>query len=309
MALQSDSISVHANDVGLADEVCRAAFQCGTPDALVHLVVFFATGLLTVFVLAAIIHLREARATVSEEQSRTAAEHDAFATFARRIAAIDPGSPAVQPASSSGPTATLTAEPHPPDEALEQVTAAYRETVMAVPHYDEDYDETLATNMAEEFGEEIATAVVSGSQFTQQLKQALMHGSRDAQNRRRELLSGLDREAEDLDEAMDAFGEIDAAIDAVDESPLTDRSFDGLAAIWERLGEIEDRCNRIIDRRQQRIHEWSMSGPRDAAAPTLHEYLYQPLSVTYPILADGTGLADRIRTAQHRVLIALTRRA
>lgn len=311
MALRSGSISIHANDMQAqaVEDVCRATLGCGHADMLFHLLLFLATGLLTLFVVATIIHLHEARAAVSEERSRTAAEHDAFAAFTRRIAALDADVSSTQPTTSSGPVATMTAESRPPDHGLQQVVEAYRETIMAVPHYDEDYDESLAANMAAEFGEEVATAVVGGSRLTPQLKQALIQGSRDAQDRRRELLTGLDRETDDLDGAHETFTDVDAALGSMDDRPLSDRSFDDLVGVWRRLGELEDRCARRLNRRQERIHEWSMGGPRTADAPTLHEYLYQPLSVTYPVLAEGTALVERIRTARGRALGALTRRA
>lgn len=311
MALRSGSISIHANDMQAraVEEVCRAALGCGHADVLFHLLLFFATGLLTLFVVAAIVHLREARAAVSEERSRTAAEHDAFAAFTRRIAALDAKATSAQPTTSAGPVATMTAETRPPDHSLQRVAEAYRETVMAVPHYDEDYDESLSTNMAAEFGEEVAAAVVGGSRFTPQLKRALVEASHDAKDRRRELLTGLDREAEDLDEAGETFADVDATLESMDDRPLSERSFDDLVSVWRRLGDLEDRCTRCVDRRQERIHEWSMGGPRIADAPTLHEYLYQPLAVTYPILAEGTALVERIHTARSRALGALTRRA
>lgn len=310
MALQADSISVHANDVGLVDEVCHATFQCAHGDALMHLLLFVLTGLITAFVVATIIHLRDARSAVSEEQSRTAAEHDAFAAFARRIASIDPAEPTIRSTpTTAGPTATLTTESQPPDQTLQEVTEAYRETVMAVPHYDDDYGESLADNMGAEFGEEVASAVVGGSQFTGQLKEALIHGSRDAQERRRELLTGLQRESEDLTQASETFADLDGELASMSDRPLAERSYSELTDFWDRLNDIEDRCHRVLGWRQQRIRDWEMGGPRSADVPTLHEYLYQPLSVTYPILAEGTELVDRVRTARSRVLLSLTRRA
>lgn len=310
MALQSDAISVHANDVGMVDEVCQATFKCAYGDELTHLLLFLVTGLLTAFIVAAIIHLRDARSAVSEEQSRTAAEHDAFAAFSRRIASLDPVAPAIQSTTGqTGPTVTLATESQPPDNTLATITEAYKETVMAVSHYEEDYDETLAENMRAEFGDEVASAIVNGSQFTPQLKEALLHGSRDAQERRRELMTGLQREHEDIKEAYQLFTDLDADLESINDQSLADRSFTDLMADWDRLGAIEERCREALTQRQQHIREWSMSGPRSNDAPTLHEYLYQPLDVTYPILAEGTALVDRIQTIRSRVLIGLTRRA
>ncbi|MFC6726651.1 hypothetical protein ACFQE1_20230, partial [Halobium palmae] len=50
-----------------------------------------------------------------------------------------------------------------PDDGLREVRAAYRDTVMGMAHYDDEYGEPLATNMAAEFSEELAGAVADGT--------------------------------------------------------------------------------------------------------------------------------------------------
>ncbi|WP_456264523.1 DUF7260 family protein, partial [Aeromonas schubertii] len=53
-----------------------------------------------------------------------------------------------------------------PTDGLNDVQQAYRETVMSIAHYDEEYDEPLAQNLAFEVGEELAAAIMTHSQLT-----------------------------------------------------------------------------------------------------------------------------------------------
>lgn len=300
-------ISVHTQrNVGMVDEVCRAGLDCAGGDSVSGLALLVVTGLLAVFVLAAILHLHGARSLLAEERSRTADERDAFDRFTRRIADIDPDGSAPQRVRTDDSLLAVSATA--PQQRLDQVKRAYRETVMDVPHYDEEYAEPLSVNMAAEFGDEVATAVVDGDQLTPGLKQALVAKGRDAQQRRNRFIATLDREAEALARADGTLAEVDVDLQRLDETSLLDRSFDELVGVWEDLGGLEDRIEHTIAERQQEVHAESMAYRNGDDPVSLHEYLYRPLPVTHPVLADATDLVDQIRTARHRVVAALTAR-
>lgn len=48
---------------------------------------------------------------------------------------------------------------------------------MAVDHYEDDYDESLPESFTEEFGPDVATAVVNGPGYSPTLQAALVDGS------------------------------------------------------------------------------------------------------------------------------------
>lgn len=125
---------------------------------------------------------------VTEERKRTQAERDAFNTFIERVQAMDTdhhsvSHPQQMPVQSSSDT-----------NHLQQVRDAYATTVMAVPHYEEDYDDILDESMTEEFDEEIAVAVSSGQQLSPPLKRHLLQAASAACERRTKFLKVLEQE-------------------------------------------------------------------------------------------------------------------
>lgn len=306
-------MTVHAQKAQLVEEACRTTLACTSTDPAFHLLIALVTGLLTLAVVASVLHLRDALTLVDEERSHTAAERDALENFAREVAALDPtAEPAAQSVSASGAPVmtqarTIPAEP-PPNGDLDTVASAYRNTLMAVPHYADEYDESLAENMAAEFGQELAAAVVDGSQLTPGLQTALINQSQEAKERRDRLIHALDRETDELEDAHDSLSSMNGATEELTSWLDSHRSFDELSQAWESLHRLEQDCSRLLTHRQERLQTGILSGHSRKNAPSLQEYLYGSLPVSYPVLAEGTALADRIQTAQRHVLDQLTRR-
>jgi len=302
------SVAVHSEQLNAVEEVCGPAIGCAQTDLLGQLLLLAVFGLVTVVLLAALQRVNEARSEVQEEQSRTAQERDAFAEFAQRVAKLDPSRSGHQLASADGATATVAmAGRTPTDDRLEAVRDAYRETVMAMSHYEEEYAEPLAYHLREEFGEEVATAVTGGSQLTPELKQVLVRRARESAHERGRLMDRLDREAEALESAADELETIEQVLHESEERSLTGLDFRDLADEWHRLGEFESRLPRLLRRRQQALQsQWEaseLSGLR-----SLQHYLYADLETDFPVLADGAVLADRLTAARSRVLATLTSR-
>lgn len=304
------SISVHANQLQAADEICTAALGCAQSDVVEQTVVLVVTGLIAVVILAAVQHVSAARAQVAEERSRTATEQQAFARFARQVAGVDPTRPSVQLAPADGvvTTAAAVGGPPTPDHGLDLVRSAYEETVMSMNHYVEEYDEPLVRNMGHEFGEEVATAVADGGQLTPPLKQALLARAREAAHDRERLMTQLDRESESLDDAHGQLTSLAAAVDEAETRSLDALSFPQLTDEWHRLGEFESRISRLLARRQEALKSNAVTGDH-VRRPSLNEYLYGPLDTTFPVLADGAALGERLRATRGQVLSILTNRA
>jgi hypothetical protein len=122
---------------------------------------------LLVFV-TAVLHLKKASTAVKEERSRTAEESDALLEFIRRVESVEPAQPQSKPLMIGGSSthSTDAARPGKNGQSIQEIQQAYEDTVMDVPHYDEEYGESLYMNMAAEFGSDIATAVTEASDFT-----------------------------------------------------------------------------------------------------------------------------------------------
>lgn len=303
------SIAVHANQLDAVEEVCTTALGCAQSDLLGQLLLLVVFGLVTVFVLAAAQQVRKARAELSEERSRTATEQEAFARFARRVAGVEPSANTYQLASADGTVSATTVATHSPsDRRLEAVREAYRETVMAMRHFDEEYGEPMVRHLREEFGQEVATAVADGDQLTPELKAVLVERAREAARDRERLIHRLDREADALESADDELHAIGATVKEAEQRPLRALGYRELADEWNRLGELESRLSRLLADRQETLLSRGRSDRADGH-PSLRRYLYADLDTTFPVLADGAVLADRVKAARSRVLGLLTRRA
>lgn len=294
---------VEPRNLEVGAETWCSTVGCANPEVLEHLLIVLWAGAFTLVVIATVMHILEARSACDRERSRTRAEREAFERFARRVSGIDASVPTRIPAGE----ATLVQQ-SATDDRLKQVRAAYRDTVMDVPHYVEEYDEPLAQNMRAEFGDDIATAVMGGSGFTPQLKDVLIERADDARRQRAELLHILDGELAALDEAEATIGRLDAALAEIESEPQAEVGFPELAGRWRRLDDLEERAREFLAARQAEIRERDAVGGRLDESIALHSYLYDSLGVSYPALADGVALVDRIRTARRRVLASLTER-
>lgn len=306
-SFQPLSVAVHANQLDAVDQLCASTLRCAGVRAPETLLLLAVTGLLTLVVIVAAAHVREARATVTEERSRTATERRAFTRFSREVAGLEATGPAARIGHNPGAVATVSASIAPSKRGLEPVRTAYEETVLAMDHYVEEYDEPLAEHMGRELGEELATAVEQSQQLTPPLQRALVERSRGAARDRERLMSRLDHECDALEAADD---ELTAVADTVDEAAarsLAGWSFSRLADEWNRLGELESRLSRLLSGRQETLQDGHVIGPSDDQ-PSLNAYLYDGLETTYPVLADASALADRVKDVRRRVLVELTRR-
>lgn len=308
-SIEPATTRLNPRSVGMGAEQICSPVGCIEPSLVDQLTVVFVIGAFALLFIA-VAYICEARWRCTEERSRTRTERDAFEQFRRRLTQInaDPGHNGAK-ASRTDPGSGMLTQIQIDGQQLTEVRRAYRETVMAVEHYQEDYGETLAENMRAEFGAEIATAVTDGGGLTPQLKQALLQGCEEAIHQRDELLTTLDEELETLEEAESAFENTENHLTALNKQPLPERSFKDLVALWDDLDAMADSCAERIDERQRELQESGTITGRISGTFALHNYLYGPLEVNHPILADGTALLDRIETAKHRVSAALTRRA
>lgn len=303
-----------APDPAHAAEWCTPV-GCVPADLFDPLLVLW-TGLLTLALLVALTYLPRATDVCEQERTRTRDEKTAFERFARTVASLDATSNAMRATRASaqtggvGPGSTMVQATPPPDDGapLDRVRRAYRESVMAVPHYDEEYDEPLPTNMAVEFGEELAHAVADDGHLTPHLKTALVERSHQSADERASFVTALDREHDALAAATDQLTTIETAIDGLDEWSLHRRSYDDLLATYHHLDGRHDDCQTLLDDRQTTVQNGYPVGVRVRNGVDFHTYLYQPLQVRHPILAETAAVRTDLQAAQDRVATELGRR-
>lgn len=303
---------------GSMESLC-AVTGCSSPELAVAIGILLLTAVFFLLAGSVLAQLWDARDAVKTEEKRAKAEKEAFERFRRVVAGLEPGRPStpepggqataggVGPPTNGG---TSTApQPESNREAsgsdIAVVRKAYRETVMATPHYDSEYDETLVEHIAEEFTPGVAGAVAAGGALTPGLQSALVSGAAAARDRRAVLLEDLDQERASISEAIETLEPAAEAVTELEDAQTERASYADLEADWERLDWHETRVSDLLSRRQDQVREHAADG---ADPEPWFEYLYEPLRVRYPILATGTDVIDRLRRHKNDLAGELGRR-
>jgi len=302
-------VPVYADNIDPAlAEFCHSGWSCQVAGLVSDLWSILTLGLFAFVLLVAVGYLSAARSIVSEERSRTGAEREAFLAFAERVAGLSPA-PTGASEISVGDGALAYRATERQSTGLDSVRRAYVDTVMALDHYEEDYGEPLAANMAVELGEDIAGMVETGSELTAPLQQALVAHAKAAAAERSRFMDSLNREAGDLRDAEQTFSTIEERLEQYQSVNLHAATFGELWDKLESLDEFETQCEAVLSDRQASCRDHPSDRATSAQAPSLLEYLYEPLGVPYPVLATGTELLERIDTARRRVTKSVYSRA
>jgi hypothetical protein len=221
-------------------------------------------------------------AVVRDERSEIAAERDAFAALADRVADCPVQSPPMAAGHDAGPpvgvAASAASAAAPDADPHERLRRAYRETVMSVDHYDAVYGESLFENAASELGADLATALRERVPFSPAFKATLHDAVTDARAERERFLELLRTEAESLADARATLGGV---VDAIPR--------DGEASPAS-LADLEQRCERVGCERQATLRSQFRAAPAD---DDLYDYLYGDQSWTHPVLTVvATLVAD-----------------
>ena len=204
-------------------------------------------------------HVRSAIAVVETDHERTTTERDAFASFLHRISDFSVSSADLQPNRAQQPSTQTLVTPETAKHAesqLARVRSAYRGTVMSVPHYDEDYGDSLPESLAEEFSPEVATAVLTGDQLTPHLRSRLIDATHHAREGRHALLQGLEDERNALNTADENLTRLGADLDDV----LSAESFhawsdENLATERDCLHARQQECDQLAADRQATLQK------------------------------------------------------
>ena len=256
-------------------------------------------------------HVRSAIAVVETDHERTTTERDAFASFLHRISDLDVSSADLQPNRAQQVSAQTLITPETarhPESQLVRVRSAYRDTIMNVAHYDEDYGDSLPESLAEEFSPEIATAVLTSDQLTPPLRSRLIDATHHAREGRHALLQGLENERTALNTADENLTPLSADLnDILSAESFHTWSDEDLATERDCLHAHQQECDQLAADRQATLQEQRI--------PSTHhidheftQYLYESLPVTYPVLTDIASLAETLQNTQQGVKRALNER-
>jgi len=260
-------------------------------------------GLLTELLFAPWVNVRAALSAIQTEYDAITAEQEALTSFVTRVEELPAGGPT--PTVGSGGVSVVVATNSQPG-AMAEVRDAYQETLMAVDHYDRDYGEPLAENLANELGDGIAGTVLSNDSLSPQVKRVLINSAQNGYTSREQYLGTLDSERTCLEAAGESLEEVASCCADADGSRLRLRSFSELQDRYDRLQDARGRLTATLERRQEQLQEGVTFGWQRRDSESVYRYLYRDIDAIFPVLADGTRLLERIETVESRVTTALT---
>jgi hypothetical protein len=248
--------------------------------------------------------LAAARRVLRRERRRTVDEREAFDAFrdAVREASTEPERPRRRPAArglAAGPAAGGTTGSGAASGGVATVRRAYERTVMAVPHYREEYDDTLAESLEVEFGPELAAGLAGHDRLTPRLKRAVLDAVDASRTERERFVEALDVEADSVRTSEDRLGTVLDELGTLAEEPTPD--FGAQDAVRARLGVLAERCDAVADDRQATLRELQDRFDAPVGVPDLPRYLYADLDATHPVLATVAEVGERVTRLRRRV--------
>ena len=249
--------------------------------------------------------IEQALAVVQKEIDCIEAELMAFRRFRTRLVSIEPtGQSAATVDTSAGGMSALGTRQSKPDTSLRAVREAYQETIMAVPHFEAEYDDSLEANMSMEFGAELGTQIATGTRLTPRLHEALLTASEGARDERETLLPVLERERESLQSVRNTLDDCERRGSALGANARRTTDSVRLDSIDNQLAEIEIDCESAAATRQQLLHGRSAAALSGIGGTSLVRYLYGDCLVTCPALADIVACLDTIRRHRRYCLVS-----
>jgi hypothetical protein len=237
--------------------------------------------------------LAQAGTALRAERRRTADEVQALRSFETRVrdiettARVAAGRPAARANVVAGGT-----------DGLEAVRDAYEATVMAVPHYESEYDDSYVESLAAEFSPDLAAALTDGTRFNARCKDALISavdGSRSARGRLLELLAA---ESDSLEAAAETLRPLSAELSDLEDRAVGTAPYGMLDAYGARLAVLDRKCETVAETRQATLFEQRRTSGLPTDAPDVPQYVYQTLPFDYPVMAtvaDCSAAIGRLR--------------
>lgn len=236
-----------------------------------------------------------ALATVDEEVTILEAERTALDRFRSRLQRLD-SVVSTRATGGAGPTSTTTVSGVDPAD----VRAAYRETVLAMDHYEREYGEPLLVHAAVEFGPQVV-GIVGGDVPLSSTQVNLIEGTIDQRIEEREQLSTeLATERESLETVHGRLGAIEREFYEYGQETGTGGSESAEDPATATLSGLAADCEALATERQQAIHSATASAHAGVEEASLAAYLYGDSECRFPALAEIADVARRIAAAIDR---------
>lgn len=275
-----------------------------------------------------------ARERVERERDRTETKRAALDQFHREVREIEPdhqpqsggaggvggasgaagtaGPSGGLPGGSAGGAQSRSRGQNNSGGGCKAVRRAFAEHVEAYSGDAQESHDTVHEAIAAEFSDEVAMSLASadaGGWLTPQLKRAVLSETERRQAELSVMETALEREASALASADEAQTAVIDWLVEHNPTPLSELSFDELAAWHAHLDAHRDRLDAAADERQSHLDRTTGEGGQVGIEhEVLAEYLYAEFDSTHPALAAFTRLDEACDSAQRTLREYLTRR-
>lgn len=243
--------------------------------------------------------------SVQQECSEIESECQAFRRFRQRIQRLEIRRPQIEKPSFD------TQEIYSRSEYSVHgiIEPHYRETVMAVDHYDDVYDDTFETSIRAEFGVAVELLLSETTTFSPVVKQGLLDAVQQCIDNRQVFLETLNDESITLKEAQSGAQEIQQTVLEIDDEQLNTLSVTQQINRYETLQSLKDECEGWLRRRQEQLHDsHSKNTYGEDRNDDLYPYLYASLDVSHPVLSAFTVIHNQIEILQQQITRSLVSR-
>ena len=235
-----------------------------------------------------------------EERRRTTSERDAFNEFITTVNSINPSSP------NTSFNKVMSLRSKSQQATTREIQQAYRESIMNMPHYEEEYNETMAINLEAELGPDIAEAIIKDCPVTPQLQHVVAISAARAEEKRTEFINTLDIEIDILKTERRTLSAIQDMYTSFLNRQLYTYSLDELHEKYDQIDQKQSMCSKILEDRQTQ-RQTGHASLQTKSVSDLQSYLYQDLKVTYPILSDTLQLYKELCSCRYRIECWLSR--
>lgn len=186
-----------------------------------------------------------------------------------------------------------------PSETTEGLLTAYRYEVMESLDYETVYGDTLADSLEEELSPAIAQILLSKDPLTQRRKRDLLVETTAAIECREEFCAELDDERVALETFAQALADIEATLEKLPACSAREQPLEKLLIVWEVCDTLLERCELLLERRQQQIQASDRSYRIFGKNHARNEFLYSELDTQYPVLSAIAATCERIDAKRH----------
>jgi hypothetical protein len=231
--------------------------------------------------------IREALSTVEAEKAISDREITAFKSFVRRVRDLD----ATVQAGSSGTGGVMVSATYrgfDPDA----IRAAYRDTVLSMPHYEQEYAEPLLEHVENELGPAVGVIIESASPIPPVQRNLVLSAVEDSISRREQFSQLLSNESDSLSEVETRLSDIERHFHQLDsETPA------GCRTLKHDLESLLESCEDLAADRQEDIHRRSSPRIAGIGERSLVAYLYGVREHKFPALVEIADVAAQINEA------------